>query len=154
MGIVSAAKLSSVDLDCTDANGTDNVKRPFYVMNLGVNHDIGLTPIYYIGGSWPNYGRLVHFQPQSGGGVISLDGFFKTLANYTETYGYVTNSSQINPTIYTPAASLVDLNLRINGKQYAKCYCISHSLRAEFIGGNNIIYGNIVYRFSTVENYP
>jgi hypothetical protein len=153
--IASVPKLSSVDLECTDAGGTDYVKRPFYVMNLDVQHDIGVVPIYYVGGSWPYYSRQVRFQPRSGGGTITLTGFFKTLENYEETYDYITNSSKINPTSSTPIAELADLDLRINGKQYTRCYCVAHSLRSDILaGGNNVVYGHITYRFSTVEDYP
>jgi len=151
MGFTIPDKLSSVVLDCVSADSIDYVKKPFYIMNMDVSHDVGIIPVYYVGGSWLSYSRRVWFQPTSGGGSITLNGFFNNLANYTETYGYVTDSSQINP---ISGITPTDLDLRINGKQYGKCYCVHHSLRSQLAGENNIIYGTVVYRFSTIEDYP
>jgi len=153
MGLSVPRKLSSVTLYCTEGS-TDKVKRPFYVMDLSVQHGVGFTPIYYVGGSWPNYERKVWFQPKSGGGSITLTGFFNTTANYNETFNYLANSVQINPVTGTPLAQLADLDLRINGKKFKKCYCVAHQLRSQTVGGANIIYGTISYIFSTIESYP
>lgn len=152
MSLVIPQTLNQATLEFTE-NDVELVEKPFYLIGVNIQHNIGLTPIYYVGGAWPSYQRDVYYQPRSGGGQIVMNGFFKDEDDFLDAFNSLTISETINPNSNTSSSVLSLVDIRVNGKKFWDCYCNLFDMKATQIADVNIIYGTIGYLFKTVTDY-